>query len=41
MKKRFVLAGFFAVVLLATALVSCFGHQRRVDADPVAHTERY
>ncbi len=35
MQKRHVLAGFFAVVLFVTSLVSCFGHQRRSDADPV------
>lgn len=41
MQKRYVLGGFFAVVLLVTALVSCFGHQRRSDADPVTLVERY
>jgi hypothetical protein len=35
MQRRYVLAGFFAVVLFVTTLVSCFGHQRRSDADPV------
>jgi hypothetical protein len=41
MQKRYILAGFLAAVVLLTALVSCFGHQRRSDADIVTRSEPY
>lgn len=41
MQKRYVVGGFFLVVIVVTALVSCLGHVRRADADPVARVQAY